>query len=312
VKYDMSVVVLCYEPDTQSLKNTLNSIIRQENCKYEIIIADDGSKKEYFSEIRQWLNDQNIKNVVFVKNEKNGGTVKNFISGLLVAQGKYVKDISPGDYLYSKDVLYSIVKYMDEYKSKVCFGNAVYYYEENGKLQLKGKQNPVDLKPYKTNNKKIIKKNYIYFQDYILGACFAFERECILKYATLISPYVLYAEDISVICMVYDGISVDYLEKDIIWYECGSGISTSGNSKWNNILRNENRLVYENYLNNEKEAYQFVHQMGVPSKKTIIKKVMKKPSFLLFLVKLYFNERKTRKATKDDVANYEAIIKSNS
>lgn len=311
MKFDISVIVLCYEPDTQLLLKTLNSINCQKDCSLEIVIADDGSKKEYFPEIKQWLDDQKIKNVVFVKNKNNGGTVKNFISGLQVAQGRYIKDISPGDYLYSTDVLSSIVKYMEEHESRVCFGNAVYYYEENGKLQLKGKQNPVDLKPYKTNNQVKIKKNYLYFQDYILGACFAFERDCILKYATLISPYVLYAEDISVICMIHDNISVDYLEKDIIWYECGSGISTSGNSKWSNILKNENRLIYENYFSDERGAYKFVHQMGLSSKKTMIKKIIRKPSFLLFLIKSYYNERKKREVTVVDVANYDAMTKLN-
>ena len=40
---DISVCVLTYRPNYEKLFITLTSIIRQQSCSYEIIIADDGT-----------------------------------------------------------------------------------------------------------------------------------------------------------------------------------------------------------------------------------------------------------------------------
>ena len=40
---DVSICVLTYRPDYEKLFMTLTSIIRQQGCSYEIIIADDGT-----------------------------------------------------------------------------------------------------------------------------------------------------------------------------------------------------------------------------------------------------------------------------
>ena len=42
--YDISVYVLIYRPDYEKLFITLTSVILQKGCRYEIILADDGSE----------------------------------------------------------------------------------------------------------------------------------------------------------------------------------------------------------------------------------------------------------------------------
>ena len=47
-KYDVSIIVATYNPDLNKLMSTLLSIIIQKGIKFEIIVTDDGSQKDYF------------------------------------------------------------------------------------------------------------------------------------------------------------------------------------------------------------------------------------------------------------------------
>ena len=101
-KYDFSVIVCCYNSDYEKLKKTLISISKQKNVSYEIIISDDGSKDRAIEQIKAWVDEHNISNVRYNFLPENIGTVRNILSAVKVAQGKYVKTISPGDYLFDE------------------------------------------------------------------------------------------------------------------------------------------------------------------------------------------------------------------
>ena len=96
-KYTLSIIVVAYNPVVEKMKETLVSAINQEGVDFEIIVADDGSDKEYKDEIIQLFQEYKFKNYKLIMNPKNQGTVRNLLSALDVAEGEYAKGISPGD-----------------------------------------------------------------------------------------------------------------------------------------------------------------------------------------------------------------------
>ena len=160
---NFSIIVATYNPNYTKLFQTLNSIIVQKKCSFEIIIADDGSKDFDISLIKEWFKEKKFDNYNIIAEHKNLGTVKNFYNGLKKANGEYIKFISPGDMLYDNDVLYKSYVFLKKNNYNIIFGKTVYYrFIDNKELLFINSSNPVDLKPYLTKNIKK-SKNHISF-----------------------------------------------------------------------------------------------------------------------------------------------------
>lgn len=314
MKYDFSVIVLCYNPDLEKLKNTLKSILMQDGISYEVLIADDGSKKDYSEEVEEWFGQRGFSDFKLIKNKKNQGTVKNLLSALNKAEGKYTKNISPGDYLYDAYALKECFDCMEREQAKVCFGKAAHYSMNEGEITIYNRHSPVDLNVYRKKNRKKIQRNYFWFRDYILGACFAFEIEAAKKYTTKISDKVTYAEDTAVICMIASGEKIGFLDKWLVWYEFGTGISTTTSSKWSNILNNENKNVFQ-MLSKENELARktyLYHFEGNSENRyvEVIRKIVQYPPYLIFLIKSLYESHFSKEYLQCDKKKLEVIVKN--
>lgn len=309
MKYDISVIVLCYNPILEKLINTLQSIVIQKHVSFEIVIADDGSSDvTYINKICEWFENKSFKDYKIIKNSQNQGTVKNLLSGVEQAEAQYIKGISPGDFLYDEKVLHKIVSFVKKEKYDVCFGLAGYYSYSNGEVTLHARQNPNDLSVYRKDCKKKLIRNYIYFQDYILGANLVYKTEVIKKYLLKISPFIKYCEDLSVVCMINDGLQVKFIDDILIWYEYGVGISTQKNNKWNQIIHAEQKEIYKNVISQYPDAYDFV--IGKDSNRWInmLQKVIKKPAYLFFLFRATFPSVFHRQLGKVDTTTLKKIL----
>ncbi len=222
----ISVIVACYNPDLEKLKNTIISILNQENANYEIVISDDGSAVEYKSELEQWLNDNRIENVILNFLPNNVGTVKNILSACYLCKGEYVKTISPGDYLYDKHSLSNYLRVFDKKNADIVFGKAQYY-TTDGKLLSNSA--PANKALYKN---LFIKSGIICYQDWILGATVAAKKETEIEYLTKIENRIKFLEDIPLTTLaLLEKRRVVASKKYLVWYEFGEGISTSEGKK---------------------------------------------------------------------------------
>ena len=86
--YSVSVVVVTYNPSWDKEKETLDSILKQKGISIEIIIADDGSKENNFSLVKEYFEKNEFNDYKLVFNPVNKGTVYNTYSGLLADEGK--------------------------------------------------------------------------------------------------------------------------------------------------------------------------------------------------------------------------------
>lgn len=254
MEFDFSVIVLTYRPVKEKLLATLNSIIAQENCRFEIIISDDGSEKFFEEEIHDFMRSHGFENYRMIAHEKNLGTVNNLRSTKDAARGKYIKPISPGDFLYNENTLAEVLSFMDRWNAKAVFGDMVYYSQEE-KLRICNVKTPVDDAMYLAQNnnydyKKVLKHQMI-FSDNISGAAAFYEKDCFYEGLETIRETVRYAEDSILQLMAVQKIRLYRIPQNLIWYEYGSGISTSPNQGFAGKLRKDfygfYQMLYQKY-----------------------------------------------------------------
>ena len=241
---DVSVCVLTYRPDYEKLFITLTSIIRQQGCSYEIIIADDGTPDFQQDMIEVWMAAHGASDYYIVRSMENRGTVRNAWNAYAVAHGRYVKAISPGDFLYNDTALAGMLQFMEQEGYRIAFGRSCYYSRDGAQVCIHDGMNPYQLRPYLERNAAAIKEAYLVCHDYANGASFMGERELVTTYTKLICGRVAYTEDAAYILMVADDIPLGLWNQNFIWYESGTGISTGGASSWWERMQDDNRAIF--------------------------------------------------------------------
>ena len=245
--HEVSVVVVTYNPDYSKLFQTLYSIIVQKDVDFEIIVSDDGSKSFDKEKVEGWFKENKFTKYTIVDNKENKGTVCNAFSGYSAATGKYIKQLSPGDYLHNDKVLAQMLSYMKEKDVRLCFGKVqAYAVEENSeKIIFRTYNAPADLNPYIQEDKKKIQENYLIKRDYVCGMAFLGERDLLVHYLSKLVNQVKYAEDCMYIYIIAADVDVAFWENYVIWYEVGTGISTSGSDIWSKRIYDDNKKCFE-------------------------------------------------------------------
>ena len=240
-KIDVSVIVLTYKPVWEKLKMTLDSIIRQKDVRCEIVITDDGSEMDCREMIENYLNEKKFTDYIYNKNEHNVGTIKNYVSGLKKANGRYVYGISPGDMLYGEDCLKGLYDFCSNNHVNICFGNAIYYNDNGEKVKVFSDENhPRRPGFYKKDMSYFVMKNMFFNDENILGASYFRERKIAIECFEGISKNSLYLEDkCGTAVAIARKIKIVHFNRNVIWYEKGTGVSTSGNTAWQERLKKD-------------------------------------------------------------------------
>lgn len=252
---DISVILVTYNCNWESLRITLLSILKQKKVSKQIIIADDGSEYTFDVKIQKLMEKYSFENYSILNASTNRGTVLNIANAMKYVKGKYTKTIAPGDFLFDETTLYYWTKFMATNDVAVSFGDAVYYFKTTELTFCKTKGSPVNKKLFKiSKSKSKCFVDYLVANDTILGAAQLMKTDILNKYLNLIKNKIIYAEDYMIRLMVYDGISIVYYPSCVIWYEYGTGISTSRDKKWERVLHTDfdvsNNLILERKSSN--------------------------------------------------------------
>lgn len=247
-KFDITTVIVSYNPKWESLRKTVVSAIQQENVNHQIVISDDGSKYNYFKELEIVFKELNFENYILVPSVKNIGTCRNMLKGLYEVESAYFKSISPGDYYYSNTILHDWLVYIKKLDADVCFGDTVYYQDNQVVSVIRQPQN-TELYDDKYNVKTAY-LNYIFLDDAFVGASLIVKTQLMIKYLNACINFLKYAEDMTFRSMIVDGVVIHHYSHPVVWYEYGTGISTNGNSKWVSILRQEKNDTLKYIENN--------------------------------------------------------------
>lgn len=241
----ISVLVVTYNPKWDALRRTLYSIIMQEDAAFEIIVSDDGSRENHFDKVREYFAQNNFTQYVLVENKENQGTVKNVLSGLKYVSGRWVKPISPGDFLYDVHVLRDAYDFITNNSADFYFWHSVYYsFYNNNLLTYDDKANPHDIRPYLNNDLKQIKRNIFLYSDYILGANILSDTALFASYLQKLSNFVVYSEDFAFMYMIARGMYVKFIPIIGGCYEYGTGISTDTCSPLRKKIMEENKKLF--------------------------------------------------------------------
>lgn len=243
-KYDVSVCVATYNSSKKKLILTLKSVIQQKNCKYEVILTDDGSETFDEAYFVQWFKDQKFDDYKIRRSLVNKGTLDNVLQGYIISEGQYVKSISPGDFFYDDTALARMLNFVRKNNYKVAFGRACYYRVQNAQCQLLNMMNPMNLEPYIKQDYESVKNAYLICQDYIVGVAFFAERNLALKYTQELAGKVKYAEDCAYVSMIADDIHIEFFDDNFVWYEYGDGISTNGSTVWGQRITADNQVCF--------------------------------------------------------------------
>lgn len=252
-KYNISVIVATYNSDFNKLISTLFSIVIQKNINFEIIITDDGSENDYFANILNYFERNNFSNFKLFKNKINVGTVNNGYNAILMADGEYIFGISPGDMLYDENTLAKLYSFAVNKKAEVCFGDAVYYSRINEQVKVLNEINNAPLRGDVFDEKTSMKAQKIgfFYGNYILGVAFLRKRSIAIKYIGEIKDICKYVEDnTSTAFILADNIRIYHFKDNIVWYEYGSGISTSNNKKWEYLMNLDYDASFEKLYRN--------------------------------------------------------------
>ena len=79
--YNITVVVLTYNPVWEKLRATLKSIVEQQDVHLQVVITDDGSKNNHFDKVELFFKEIGFDDFKLISNKNNEGTVINLYRG---------------------------------------------------------------------------------------------------------------------------------------------------------------------------------------------------------------------------------------
>ncbi len=305
-KVVFSILIAIYEAEWDALKMTLDSIASQSFRDYEIIVADDGSVNNNKVELEAYFADKDISHKL-VFNKKNQGTLKNELSALSLAVGKYIKSLGQGDLLFDKDTLKRWVGFIKRNNYPDYFISLIQGFEiKEGVKKDKYFEHPFDLLAYMNYDTNKIVRNLIYYSDNVSGVAMICKKDFYERYLCDIKGVVTYEEDIFQVKAALDG-SYPLIYKDYgVWYENSSGISTNVFSGYRKKLiedtNNFYNYLYELYPDNiwlkKRKKISWIYVIENIYIRTLLRMVFD-PGCIMYLLDHYLQNVGRKKAEKN-------------
>lgn len=237
----ISVIVLTYNPDNRKLRQTLTAIARQKDADLEILISDDGSARKDFSFLADFMQALGIHQYRLLEHKENRGTVASCLSAVREATGSYVFLTSPGDYLYDDYVLRDFYRFSEANHAVLSFGNAVFYGEQDGMpILTRSVGTPAQPDFYAPGASAKPAKLSFFGGNWVIGASYFRERTLFLGILEQICNESKYTEDTpSTAFAMAAGHRLYYFDRNVVWYEDGTGVSTGVSEKWKKLLHDD-------------------------------------------------------------------------
>ena len=236
--YKISVILCTYNSPLNKIFQSLYSVLRQDMDDYEIIIADDGSEENYAVEIERFFQRNGFRSFKLLFHKENKGTVLNLYDAVQKAEGEYIFSVGPGDFVYKKNVFTLLYDSAKKRKGDIIIGDLRFYSNSEGRIKY--------YKRFAPNFPQIfnicsalyfIPRLLMFYQNNPVGVTYFWKRETIQKYLKEIAGKIVYMEDKSTTLLyLFDNKQLRYYNKPIVWYEFGTGISTSKDKNWERLL----------------------------------------------------------------------------
>lgn len=214
---------------------SLHSILLQRNVSLQIVLSDDGSLENQIPEAVTYLERNGFYDYEILVRKENGGIVASTYEALPLCRGKYIKMLSPGDYLYGNNTLEEWISYMEKNRLSVSYSDAIYYHWKDGRITPE----KVKLNPQRTGGGIAGRIHQLVYDDIWLGAATLVDACLMQAYIAKLYSHVTYAEDHVYRLMTYAGERFGYFPARTVLYEYGSGISTVKEDTWKKRLKKD-------------------------------------------------------------------------
>lgn len=240
---DITVVLTVFNQSESSLEKSIKSVAAQRECSFQFVIADDHSDVDPSVVIEALCSQYGLDCYELIRHEQNLKTIGNILNTKSVVRGRYVKVLGAGDALYDEHTLRDIVDFCDAHDVKAGFGNIV---KENDGLLFAAPRNANAYPPQGKATRKELFSHQIETADWIPGCAQFFRTDVLYELLdTLYSEYgIRYCEDFAEL-IALEQFDVFHLDRDILLYEVGAGISTTGNIQSRKRLYADHTALYE-------------------------------------------------------------------
>lgn len=247
---DLFTIILIHYEQEKYIFEAIDSIINQNYKNIELIITDDCSKNFHKEKILKYIEEMkgnNIKNIDFVINSENLGTVKTLNRAVKKAKGKYITFFAADDTLNNEKVIENYVKAFKKYNRKIITGQCFEFDQT-----LKFNRGPyVDVKNALKNNKKTAQELYVAMIKnclYAAGAT-AYETSIFKEYGEFDEKYKLVEDWTYWIFILKKGVMIHFIDYPILNHREG------GVSHYNkDDLPPHVKIYYEDLINATMEA----------------------------------------------------------
>lgn len=222
---DLFTIIITHYNQEQYIFEAINSVLNQNYSNIELLIADDCSKefsKEKIFDYIEKSKGENIKNVEFIINSENLGTVKTLNKAIKKAKGKYISFFAADDMLNNGYVIENYVKAFKKYNKKIITGQCFEY----DKFLKENKGPYVDVKRALKNNKKSAQNLYIEMFKYCLYAsgATAYDASVFKEYGYFDEKYKLVEDWTYWLFILRKGVMIHFINYPILNHREG-GVS---------------------------------------------------------------------------------------
>lgn len=237
----VSVIVATYNSAPDKLRCTLNAICSQEDISLEVIVTDDGSAQKDLGWLPDYFKEKGVRDHQIIEHPENLGTLANLLYAIRAAKGEYVFSTSPGDLLFDSTVLRDFYRFAREHDAGLCFGNAVFYtVDAQGPRRSRDFCVPASPDAYAPGARLADVKLQFFCGNWVIGASYFRSRELAIELFSQIADVSKYMEDTpSTAFALADGHRLYYYDRNMLWYEDGTGVSTGASEKWKVLLNRD-------------------------------------------------------------------------
>ena len=240
--FSVSVLIAIYNPQWDKLKATLNSVVRQKDISFQIVICDDYSIEDYSEKLSSFMTEKGFTKYKYVRAVENGGTVKNLINGLPYCEGDYIKVLGQGDLLFDSEVLKNMYRYAVNNGLQLTGGLFQCFREENGAPTLYTMNRMPQI--LNCSNSRDRFYWYVVCMDIVNAVTLLYRKDCLFEYLSMMDGRIKYCEDHASRLMLADDVKMDVYKAPVAYYEISSGISTARKSEFKTQLSQDNVEFY--------------------------------------------------------------------
>lgn len=270
---DITVIVCTYNAEREALRRTMDSIVCQTGCEWDIVVTDDGSftrQDNLLNHYKELLKEK----LTIMNHTTNMGTVSNLLSSLRVSKGKYVKPLGQGDYLTSDAALTGMVRFMEENNYAAAFSDmTLFQFDADGKQVFIRNHIPLDVKCYLKRNRKQVMSNMFYNFEFLCGASLWYQKDLLEKYLGEIVGKIRYCEDFVTQLLVLEGYEIGFCKECLVAYESSGGLSTSQTERLKTDHVSMDLLLGARYPGNPYVKFRLFHRRMTSSRFALVRKL---------------------------------------